>query len=158
MLALVFEGEVQGQFAEGGWFTLPDGRSGSPAADGWASDDGYSLATIGAADPVPEGRQIVSTSVEMVGGAPKYVNVVEDIPPAPVPDRVTARQFKLQLLAAGLLDQVETWVGQQDQAVQIAYASSGTFLRTEPMMETGFAALGFTSGQIDDFYTAAAAL
>ena len=75
-----------------------------------------------------------------------------------IPDRVTARQFKLQLLAAGLLDQVETWVAAQDQAVQIAYANSGTFLRTEPMMATGFAALGFTSAQIDAFYTAAAAL
>ena len=81
------------------------------------------------------------------------------VTPAPVvPDRVTARQFKLQLLAAGLLDQVETWVASQDQAVQIAYANSGTFLRTEPMMQTGFTALGFTSEQIDAFYVAAAAL
>ena len=50
------------------------------------------------------------------------------VTPAPaVPDRVTSRQFKLQLLAAGLLDQVETWIASQDQAVQIAYADSGTF-------------------------------
>jgi hypothetical protein len=75
-----------------------------------------------------------------------------------VPERVTSRQFKLQLLAAGLLDQVETWVAAQDQAVQFAYANSGTFLRTEPMMQTGFQALGFTSEQIDAFYVAAAAL
>jgi hypothetical protein len=75
-----------------------------------------------------------------------------------VPERVTSRQFKLQLLAAGLLDQVEAWVGQQDQAVQIAYASSGTFLRTEPMMATGFAALGYTDAQIDTFFVAAEAL
>jgi hypothetical protein len=75
-----------------------------------------------------------------------------------VPERVTSRQFKLQLLAAGLLGQVETWVSEQDQAVQIAYANSGTFLRTEPMMATGFAALGFAEAQIDAFYVAAAAL
>jgi hypothetical protein len=75
-----------------------------------------------------------------------------------VPERVTSRQFKLQLLATGLLDQVETWVGQQEQAVQIAYANSGTFLRTEPMMATGFAALDFTEAQIDAFYVAAAEL
>ncbi|MGN6772612.1 MAG: hypothetical protein ACTHJQ_22600 [Rhizobiaceae bacterium] len=75
-----------------------------------------------------------------------------------VPDRVTSRQFKLQLLASGLLDQVETWIASQDQAVQIAYANSGTFLRTEPMMQTGFAALGFTADQIDAFFTAAATL
>jgi hypothetical protein len=38
------------------------------------------------------------------------------------------------------------------------FNSSGTFLRTEPMMQTGFTALGFTSDQIDAFYVAAAAL
>jgi hypothetical protein len=75
-----------------------------------------------------------------------------------VPDRVTSRQFKLQLLAAGLLDQVEAWVASQEQAVQIAYANSGTFLRSEPMMQTGFTALGFTPEQIDAFFTAAAEL
>lgn len=78
--------------------------------------------------------------------------------PEPVPDRVTARQFKLQLLAAGLLDQVEAWIASQSQAVQIAYANSGTFVRGEPMMQAGFAALGFTSEQIDAFFTAAAAI
>lgn len=78
------------------------------------------------------------------------------VAPAPiVPDSVSARQFKLQLLTAGLLDQVEAWIATQDQAVQIAYANSGSFVRTEPMMQTGFAALGFTSEQIDAFFTAA---
>lgn len=77
-------------------------------------------------------------------------------PPVVVPDRVTARQFKLQLLAAGLLSSVEGWIATQSQAVQIAYANSGTFVRTEPMMEAGFSALGFTSEQIDAFFTAAA--
>ena len=79
-------------------------------------------------------------------------------PPPPVPVAVSARQFKLQLLAAGLLDQVETWIASRDQAVQIAYANSGTFVRSEPMMQTGFAALGFTTEQIDAFFTAAAEL
>lgn len=78
--------------------------------------------------------------------------------PPPVPDRVTARQFKLQLLAAGLLDQVEGWIASQSQAVQIAYANSSTFVRDEPMMQSGLAALGFTSEQIDAFFTAAASL
>lgn len=81
--------------------------------------------------------------------------------PGPVvrmPDRVTARQFKLQLLASDLLDSVEAWIATQSRAVQIAYANSGTFVRDEPMMQAGFAALGFTSEQGDAFFTAAAAL
>lgn len=94
-----------------------------------------------------------------IGGT--YVDGVFTPPPSPepgpepIPDRVTARQFKLQLLADGILDQVEGWIATQSQAVQIAYANSGTFVRDEPMMQAGFAALGFTPEQIDAFFTAA---
>jgi hypothetical protein len=84
----------------------------------------------------------------------------EPPPPQPevIPDRVTARQFKMQLEKDGLLSSVEAWVGQQEKLVQIAYQNSGTFVRTEPMMEAGFAALRFESAQIDAFFTAASAL
>ncbi|MBB4250846.1 hypothetical protein [Rhizobium sp. BK008] len=71
---------------------------------------------------------------------------------------VSARQFKLQLLAAGLLDAVDAWIATQSKAVQIAYEYSGTFVRTEPMMAAGFAAMGFTEEQIDAFFEAAARL
>lgn len=79
-------------------------------------------------------------------------------PVLPAPDSVSARQFKLQLLAAGLLDEVEGWIGSQGAAVQIAYENSGTFVRSEPMMQSGFVALGFDEIQIDDFFRAAATL
>ena len=72
-----------------------------------------------------------------------------------IPDRVTARQFKLQLLTDGLLDQVEAWIATQDRAIQIAFEYSGTFVRDEPMMQSGFAALGFTEAQIGDFFLSA---
>lgn len=85
-------------------------------------------------------------------------------PPPPAPDRVSSRQFKLQLLAPiepdypdGIIDHVEAWVAAQDRATRIAYADSGTFVRTDPMMQAGFATLGFTEQEVDDFYTAAAA-
>src|SRR5262245_15117880 len=70
----------------------------------------------------------------------------------------TPRQFKLQLLAAGLIDQVDGWITIQSKAVQIAYGYSGMFVRTEPMMAAGFAAMGFMKDQIDAFFTTAAAL
>lgn len=75
-----------------------------------------------------------------------------------MPDRVTARQFKLQLFNAGLLDQVEECVNGQPRDIQITYANSSTFARDEPMMQTGFAALAFSPGQIDTFFAAASAL
>jgi hypothetical protein len=110
--------------------------------------------TASADDPEEYGRTLFAEAT-----AGEVAPYVEPGPvPAPIPDRVTARQFKLQLLAAGLLDQVEAWIASQSQAVQIAYANSGTFVRDEPMMQAGFAALGFTPEQIDEFFTAAAAL
>ncbi|WP_028747980.1 hypothetical protein [Rhizobium mesoamericanum] len=79
-------------------------------------------------------------------------------PPPPPVESVSARQFKLQLLAAGLLDQVDAWIATQSKAVQIAYEYSGTFVRTEPMMAAGFAAMGFSEEHIDSFFTAASQL
>lgn len=75
-----------------------------------------------------------------------------------IPESVSARQFKLQLLASGLLDAVESFVSAQSRAVQIAYENSGSFVRTEPMMLAGFTALGFDDGQIDAFFVAASGL
>jgi hypothetical protein len=79
-------------------------------------------------------------------------------PPVPPVTSVSARQFKLQLLAAGLLDEVAAWIANQSKAVQIAYEYSGAFVRSEPMMASGFAAMGFTDEQIDGFFEAAAKL
>lgn len=79
-------------------------------------------------------------------------------PPVSVPDSVSARQFKLQLLAAGLIDQVEAFIASQGPAVQIAFDNSGSFVRTEPMMAAGFAALGFSEAEVDAFFAAAAKL
>ncbi|TWB20030.1 hypothetical protein FBZ99_101821 [Rhizobium sp. ERR 1071] len=76
----------------------------------------------------------------------------------PSPELVSARQFKLQLLAQDLLDEVEAWVASQPRAIQIAFEYSGSFVKSEPMMQEGFTAMGFTSEQIDDFFAAASRL
>ncbi|SFJ55260.1 hypothetical protein SAMN04515648_4569 [Phyllobacterium sp. CL33Tsu] len=87
--------------------------------------------------------------------------VVEYVPPPPppvIPDRVSRRQFRLQLIDAGLLSTVEGWIATQDERTQAAYADSGTFLRSDEMLQQGFAALGFTAEQVDVFFTEAAEL
>ncbi|ARM14163.1 MULTISPECIES: hypothetical protein [Rhizobium] len=78
--------------------------------------------------------------------------------PRPPASSVSARQFKLQLLSAGLLDTVNAWVASQSREVQIAYEYSGTFVKDSPMMTAGFQAMGFTTQQIDAFFMAAAQL
>jgi hypothetical protein len=77
---------------------------------------------------------------------------------APKVTSVSSRQFKLQLLSSGLLDKVDAWIASQSRAVQIAFEYSGSFVRDEPMMASGFAAMGFTDAQIDAFFEAAAKL
>lgn len=78
--------------------------------------------------------------------------------PSAVIASISSRQFKLQLLSAGLLDAVDAWVAQQPREVRIAYEYSGTFVKDSPMMMAGFAAMGFTPQQIEDFFAAAAEL
>lgn len=87
--------------------------------------------------------------------------VVPFDPPAPepvIPDRLSRRQFRLALIDAGLLEQVETWVSSQDIRTQAAYADSSTFLRTDEMLQQGFSGLGFTEEQINQFFTDASIL
>lgn len=101
MLALLHNGTYLQEVAEGCSFDLPDGRVVSPAYSGWFSvavsepveegepqpedvPDGYSLATIAAADAVPASKRVVSTSVEMISGAPKYVHVLADMTEAEI--------------------------------------------------------------------------
>jgi hypothetical protein len=98
-------------------------------------------------------RQMIAEWEQKGNTIPPFIS-----PPTPLVTSVSARQFKLQLLAAGLLDQVETWIASQSKAVQIAYEYSGTFVRSEPMMASGFAAMGFTDVQIDAFFEGASQL
>ncbi|KPH08848.1 hypothetical protein CO657_13620 [Rhizobium acidisoli] len=84
--------------------------------------------------------------------------VVAFLDAPPKVSSVSARQFRLMLRRAGLLDQVKAWVAQQDGETQDAFEYSGTFVKDSPMMTAGFAAMGFTSPQIDAFFSAAAKL
>ncbi|MFW2228458.1 MULTISPECIES: hypothetical protein [Rhizobium] len=76
----------------------------------------------------------------------------------PIVSSVSARQFRLMLRRSGLLDQVKAWVAQQDGETQDAFEYSGTFVKDNPMLAAGFAAMGFASQQIDQIFAAAASL
>lgn len=76
----------------------------------------------------------------------------------PIPDRVSSRQFKMQLELSGLSAAVEAWVAGQSKLVQIAYRESQAFEREDPMLQSGFAALAVGPKQVDEFYLAASKL
>ncbi|MBX5082175.1 hypothetical protein HJB56_05160 [Rhizobium lentis] len=71
---------------------------------------------------------------------------------------VSARQFRLQLRRAKLIDQVKAWVSLQDEETQDAFEYSRDFVKDSPMMMAGFEAMGFSAAEVDAFFQAAAAL
>lgn len=79
-----------------------------------------------------------------------------------VPAAVTMRQARLALLGAGLLDQVDTAIaaatGTDGKEAQITWEYSSDVMRTNPIFQQLSAALGLTSGQIDDLFISAAKL
>lgn len=95
MLALIHDDSIISIARPGGWFELPDGSRVSPAQDGW-TDGTYRLSTIQPADATPEGKQVVSTSVELVDGHPRYVHVLEDVPPVDLIAYAANRRWQVE--------------------------------------------------------------
>lgn len=123
------------------------------------SEDGLILAVIDGVEVNipndPENRHRLMLADWETGGG----EIAAYIPPAlPVPDRVSANQFGKQLFAMGLLASVQAWVSQQDADTQWSFDRSATFVRTDPMMQAGFAAMGFAPEQMDAFFVAASLL
>lgn len=64
----------------------------------------------------------------------------------------------MQLIISGWRTAADAWVAQQDELTRWAYENSDTFVRDDPMLQAGFAALGVNEQQVDEFFAAAAAL
>jgi len=80
-----------------------------------------------------------------------------------IPQSVTMRQARLALLAAGMLDQVDTAIAaitdaNQRKAVQIEWEYSQTVDRGHQWVATLSGSLGLTAQQLDDLFTQAATL
>jgi hypothetical protein len=75
-----------------------------------------------------------------------------------VPDVVSARQMKLALLGAGLLDTVEAFVALQPREVQISWEYAIEFRRDDLMLADMAEAFGMGHEQVSQIFRAAAAL
>ena len=95
-------------------------------------------------DP-PEGHTLV-----LEADAPAVVMT------AVAPDRITARQARLALLAAGLLPQVEAAVSAAGGAVAIEWEYATEIERASPLVASIGAALGLTGVAIDALFIDAA--
>ncbi|WP_235923453.1 hypothetical protein [Brucella tritici] len=84
----------------------------------------------------------------------EYIRSGNDVSPY-VPERLSSRQFKMQLYKSGLLEQVQKWVRDQDASIGIAFEESTEFYRSDPFMNDGFEQMGFNPDEIDLFFIAA---
>jgi hypothetical protein len=83
--------------------------------------------------------------------------------PQPVPETVTARQARLALLRAGLLDSVDAALAalpdpQERRAAQIEWEYATEIRRDSPLIAALAPLLGLTDEQVDDLFRAAAGL
>jgi len=80
-------------------------------------------------------------------------------PPVPEPLRpLSARQIRLALAAAGLLDQVEMTIAGLPQASRIEWQYASSYERTHPLIASIGTAVNLSDGQIDDMWRQAEAL
>jgi hypothetical protein len=76
-------------------------------------------------------------------------------PPAPVPEAITPLQARRALLAAGLLDDVETMIAQAPREARLAWEYAVEIYRNDPTLAMLATSLGLTSDQIDDLFRSA---
>ena len=77
-------------------------------------------------------------------------------PVVPVPEKVSRFQARAALYQAGLLAGVESFVASASPLIQIAWADAQEFQRTSPTINALATQLGWTEGQVDDLFRAAA--
>ena len=72
--------------------------------------------------------------------------------PAPVPTEVSPKQIRLALNSVGLRQMVEDAVAASDQATKDSWNWATYFLRTDSMLTSFCAAIGWTEEQIDQLF------
>ena len=79
-------------------------------------------------------------------------------PPPPIPQSVTMRQARLALLAAGLLDLVETAIAGAGPAAKIEWDYATEVQSSAGLVPAMATALGLTDAQIDALFVTASTL
>lgn len=153
MLALIHENTIISTVRPGGWFTLPDGSRASPAQDGWSNGE-YHLAEIQQADEPPADKIIVNTTVEMIGGQPKYVHELADKPLPPL----SASQLRMGLVLNGIpLSSVDAAIdaiadSTEREMARIKWEYAQYYERDHPLLAHVASSLGLTDQKIDEMW------
>jgi len=107
------------------------------------------------ADPIPEGKVVTNRRVKRVDGIVRWVNDLEDAPPAPIPTTITARAARFALNEAGLRDRVEDTVNAADRNTQDYWLYSQTIGRQHPVLLGMQQQLGLSDEQVNALFVRA---
>ena len=128
--------------------SIPDGAD--------LRDIGYERVYPALTTPIAtESEVLVSMPPEKVDEVWREVFALE---PAPVfvPQQVTMRQARLELLSRGLLDDVEAMIAAAGREAQIEWEYAALVERGNPVIAGVQQQQGFTDAQIDDLFREAA--
>ncbi|WP_247645094.1 hypothetical protein [Brucella pituitosa] len=124
--------------------------------DGDSTVSGLASSNIAQADGISTDVDTYEAAASSLGAVKCQDGKLIPIAQSPkVPDRLPRIAFRLQLLADGLLDDVEAWVANQDRGTQIIYADSDSFPRNDPNLLEALAAIGYTIAQVESFFAKA---
>lgn len=161
MLALIKRNAVLNRIdfiaevAEGGWFSLPNGHSVSPAYEGW-SLNGYEIAKVLPADSVPDGVEVVSTEIKIVDGSPKVVQTYAD--KVHQYKDLTMRQFWLAAFNAGVtresLEEAVRFKYEKEVAdlIMLEVGVTTSFSRSYPLVDELCAVAGLSAEELDHLW------
>ena len=128
--------------------SIPDGAD--------LRDIGYERVYPALTTPITTGSEVlVSKPPEKVDGVWREVFAVE-MAPVLVPQQVTMRQARLELLSRDLLDDVDAVIAVAGRAAQIEWEYASTVARDNPVIAVVQQQQGMTDEQINDLFREAA--
>ncbi len=112
---------------------------------------------------LPKLKEIAKTSFKeeverMIANDPLYQKRMEQYDTSGVPYAISARQAKLALLEAGLLEKIEEVIQQMDKQTQIAWEYATEFSRNNPLLLARATSLKLSREAIDNLYVKAKTL
>lgn len=108
--------------------------------------------------PPDEGNVDYRDYLAWLGEDPANEPAPYEAPPAPVPAAITMRQARLALLAAGHLAAVNTAVTAAGEAARIEWEYATEVRRDNALLAALTPGLGLTPEDLDELFTAGAAL
>lgn len=150
MLILMNGNEEMTRVPEGSWFTLPDGRSISPAMAGW-SDGEYSLieeAVVVEPEPTPEELLQAERATMQLSFAQMLIGLVAE-------EWITeadARGWLVGTLPPTVVSTISLLPPEQQFAATAKATAPSVVLRLDPLVGALAITQGRTPEEVDDFF------